>query len=39
MKLKANAKGVIYAHLTGSRPVNLKTKNLDEARRRGNLGA
>lgn len=33
MKLKANAKGIYYAHLTGSRPLNLKTKNLEEARR------
>jgi len=33
MKIKANAKGVYYAHLTGSNPINLKTKNLTEAKR------
>ena len=33
MKIKANAKGVYYARLTGSNPINLKTKNLTEAKR------
>lgn len=33
MKIKANAKGVYYAHLTGSNPINLRTKNLTEAKR------
>jgi integrase len=33
MKLKPNPKGIYYAHLTGSNPINLKTKSLDEAKR------
>jgi integrase len=33
MKIKANAKGVCYAHLRGHRPINLKTKDQKEAQR------
>ena len=33
MKLKPNHKGIYFAHLTGSSPINLDTKNRDEAKR------